>query len=90
MEPAHEIHERRDAALVHAARDFVQEEQSRLGGEGARELEALALARGEDPELFVVQARPVTAVAKKQGKAKAESAMSLIMSTFGARPPKGD
>jgi pyruvate,water dikinase len=46
-----------------------------------------ALARG-DSGLFVVQTRPVTAVAKKQEKPKAESAMSLIMSTFGAGPPK--
>ncbi|MBV9365175.1 MAG: PEP/pyruvate-binding domain-containing protein [Solirubrobacterales bacterium] len=49
-----------------------------------------ALARGGEQELFVVQARPVTAVAKKQPAAKPESAMSLIMSTFGAGPPKGD
>ena len=47
-----------------------------------------ALARGDERELFVVQARPVTAVRKKQPPAEAESAMSLIMSTFGARPPK--
>jgi phosphoenolpyruvate synthase/pyruvate phosphate dikinase len=45
-----------------------------------------ALARDTDGELFVVQTRPVTAVAKKQGKPKAESALSLIMSTFGATP----
>ena len=38
--------------------------------------------------LFVVQTRPVTAVAKKAQKPKAESAMSLIMSTFGAGPAK--
>lgn len=45
-----------------------------------------ALARDSDQELFLVQTRPVTAVAKKQTKPKAESAMSLIMSTFGAGP----
>jgi phosphoenolpyruvate synthase/pyruvate phosphate dikinase len=45
-----------------------------------------ALARDTDGELFVVQTRPVTAVAKKQDKPKAESALSLIMSTFGAAP----
>jgi pyruvate, water dikinase len=45
-----------------------------------------ALARDADGELFVVQTRPVTAVAKKQDKPKAESALSLIMSTFGAGP----
>ncbi|MGN6870815.1 MAG: PEP/pyruvate-binding domain-containing protein [Solirubrobacteraceae bacterium] len=48
-----------------------------------------ALARNTDGELFVVQTRPVTAVAKKQEKPKAESALSLIMSTFGAAP-RGD
>jgi pyruvate, water dikinase len=45
-----------------------------------------ALARDSEGELFVVQTRPVTAVAKKTDKPKAESALSLIMSTFGARP----
>ena len=45
-----------------------------------------ALAKGDD--LFVVQTRPVTAVAKKSQKPKAESAMSLIMNTFGAGRPK--
>jgi pyruvate, water dikinase len=47
-----------------------------------------ALARNSDGELFVVQTRPVTAVPKKTEKPKAQSAMSLIMSTFGAAPPK--
>lgn len=46
-----------------------------------------ALARGE-AELFVVQTRPVTTAAKKSDKPKAQSAMSLIMSTFGAGPSK--
>jgi pyruvate,water dikinase len=46
-----------------------------------------ALARDSEGELFVVQTRPVTAVPKKPEK-PAESAMSLIMSTFGAGPPK--
>jgi pyruvate, water dikinase len=41
---------------------------------------------GDSGELFVVQTRPVTAVAKKADKPKAESALSLIMSTFGAGP----
>jgi pyruvate,water dikinase len=46
-----------------------------------------ALARDSGGELFVVQTRPVTAVAnKKSEKPKAESAMSLIMNTFGAAP----
>jgi pyruvate,water dikinase len=47
-----------------------------------------ALARDTGGELFVVQTRPVTALAKQSDKPKAESAMSLIMSTFGAAPPK--
>ena len=47
-----------------------------------------ALARDQDQALFVVQARPVTAISKRKAESKAESAMSLIMSTFGAGPPK--
>jgi pyruvate, water dikinase len=47
-----------------------------------------ALARGGHGELFVVQARPVTGLAKKPEQPKPVSAMSLIMSTFGAGPPK--
>jgi pyruvate, water dikinase len=47
-----------------------------------------ALPRGDTASVFVVQTRPVTAVAKKPPQPKAESAMSLIMSTFGAGPPK--
>jgi len=47
-----------------------------------------ALPRGEESRVFVVQTRPVTAVAKKPTKPNADSAMSLIMSTFGAGPPK--
>jgi pyruvate, water dikinase len=47
-----------------------------------------ALARGDAGELFVVQARPVTGLAKKPETSKPASAMSLIMSTFGAGPPK--
>ena len=47
-----------------------------------------ALPRGGSDTVFVVQTRPVTAVAKKESKPRAESAMSLIMSTFGAGPPK--
>lgn len=50
-----------------------------------------AIARGEDRELFIVQARPVTAVAnRKKEKPKATSAMSLIMSTFGANATTKD
>jgi pyruvate,water dikinase len=47
-----------------------------------------ALPRGEAGTVLVVQTRPVTALAKKQTAPKAESAMSLIMSTFGAGRPK--
>jgi pyruvate,water dikinase len=54
---------------------------------GSRQDIEWALARGDQQQLFVVQARPVTAVAKKSEKPKAQSAMSLIMSTFGAAPP---
>ena len=43
-----------------------------------------ALARGDPEALFVVQARPVTAVPRSATEPKAQSAMSLIMSTFGA------
>jgi pyruvate,water dikinase len=46
-----------------------------------------AMARG-DGELFVVQARPVTGLPTKPEKPKPASAMSLIMSAFGAGPPK--
>jgi len=48
-----------------------------------------AMARGGSGELFVVQARPVTGLAKKPENPTPASAMSLIMSTFGAGPPKG-
>jgi pyruvate,water dikinase len=42
-----------------------------------------ALAR-EGGELFVVQSRPVTAVRKREKKPEPASAISLVMSTFGA------
>jgi pyruvate,water dikinase len=45
-----------------------------------------AIPRDDPEELFVVQTRPVTAMPKKQEKPKAESALSLIMNTFGATP----
>jgi pyruvate, water dikinase len=47
-----------------------------------------ALPRDETEHVFIVQTRPVTAVAKKPETSKPASAMSLIMSTFGAGPPK--
>jgi pyruvate,water dikinase len=46
-----------------------------------------AIARDSEGELFIVQTRPVTATGKKAEKPKAGSAMSLIMSTFGAGSP---
>ena len=45
-----------------------------------------AVPRGDPDHVFIVQTRPVTAVANKPSKPKPESAMSLIMSTFGAGP----
>ena len=45
-----------------------------------------AFARNSIEALFVVQARPVTGLAKKAEKPKPTSAMSLIMGTFGAGP----
>jgi pyruvate,water dikinase len=47
-----------------------------------------AFARDDPDGLFVVQTRPVTGMAKKPDNPKPQSAMSLIMSTFGAGPPK--
>ena len=44
---ADELHQPGDAALVHAAGHLVEQQHARLGGERARELEALALAGGE-------------------------------------------
>jgi len=47
-----------------------------------------ALPRGETERVLIVQTRPVTAVTKKPEKPRPASAMSLIMSTFGAGQPK--
>ena len=49
---------------------------------GSRQDIEWAIAR--DGELFVVQSRPVTGVAQPKTEAKPASAMSLLMSTFGA------
>ena len=49
-----------------------------------------ALARDDPEGLFIVQTRPVTGIAKKSDKPKAQSAMSLIMSQFGAAAPKDE
>jgi pyruvate,water dikinase len=53
---------------------------------GAHQDVEWALARGG--ELSVVQTRPVTGMPPKSQAPKPQSAMSLIMSTFGAGPPK--
>jgi pyruvate,water dikinase len=55
---------------------------------GSRQDIEWALARGGDKAVCVVQARPVTGLVKKPEKPKPASAMSLIMSTFGAGPQK--
>jgi pyruvate,water dikinase len=47
-------------------------------------------AIGRDGELFVVQSRPVTAVAKPAGSPEHASAISLVMSTFGAAGGGGE
>jgi pyruvate, water dikinase len=58
---------------------------------GSRQDIEWAIARGDPEALFIVQARPVTAVPKKESEPpKARSAMSLIMSTFGATPRDAD
>jgi pyruvate,water dikinase len=44
-----------------------------------------AIAR--NGELFVLQSRPVTAASRQRQEAKPASALSLIMSTFGAGKP---
>lgn len=49
-----------------------------------------AFARDDPEGLFVVQTRPVTGIAKKADKPKPQSAMSLIMSQFGAAAPKDE
>lgn len=49
---------------------------------GSRQDIEWAIAR--DGELFVVQSRPVTGVAKPETETKPASAISLVMSTFGA------
>ena len=45
-----------------------------------------ALARNNPEAVFLVQARPVTGLAKKDKPKQPASAMSLIMNTFGAGP----
>jgi pyruvate,water dikinase len=46
-------------------------------------------AFGHDRELFVVQSRPVTAVAKPVGRSQQQTAISLVMSKFGATADDG-
>jgi pyruvate, water dikinase len=47
-----------------------------------------AIAR-ESAELFVLQSRPVTAVAKREKQAEPKSAIAAVMSTFGVRSGDG-
>jgi phosphoenolpyruvate synthase/pyruvate phosphate dikinase len=53
---------------------------------GSRQDIEWALARGEHPpdNLYILQSRPVTAVAKPDPKSPPKSAISAVMSTFGA------
>jgi pyruvate,water dikinase len=81
--------ERRDVAcLDHARLTHLVAVAKRVDGYfGSRQDIEWAIARGgDDDDLFIVQARPVTGLAKKPDKPKPASAMSLIMSTFGAAP----
>ena len=48
---------------------------------------AIARGAGVPDGLFVVQSRPVTAVARPEKRPPAD-AMSLVMSTFGVKPAK--
>jgi pyruvate, water dikinase len=49
---------------------------------------AIARGGGLPESMFVVQSRPVTAVPKRESKPEAASAISLVMSTFGANRRK--
>jgi pyruvate,water dikinase len=51
---------------------------------------AIARTETEAGRLFVVQSRPVTAVAKRKRTPPAASALSLVMGTFGAGHPPAD
>ncbi len=51
---------------------------------------AIARAASAAEGLFVVQSRPVTALPSQPSQPKPMSAMSLVMSTFGAVDPKRD
>ncbi len=82
--------ERRDVACLDRDRlaQLVAVAKRVEGYFGSRQDIEWALARSDDDDggLFVVQARPVTGLAKKPDKPRPASAMSLIMSTFGAAP----
>jgi pyruvate,water dikinase len=82
--------ERRDArCLDQAALERLVEVGRRVDRYfGSRQDIEWAIARGDPEALFVVQSRPVTAVPKKSETQQPQSAMSLIMSTFGAAPRK--
>ncbi len=72
MQRSDQAHQLRDRPLVHAAGDLVQQQEARLGGERARELQALALSGRErasvslgllgEPHLVDQLARPVARV----------------------------
>jgi pyruvate,water dikinase len=49
---------------------------------------AIARERGLSDGLFVLQARPVTALPERRPSAESETAMGLVMSMFGAGDPK--
>jgi pyruvate,water dikinase len=76
--------ERRDAAcLDEAALSALVEVGKRVESYfGSRQ--DIEWARSRDGELFVVQSRPVTGIPEPKTEAKPASAMSLLMSTFGA------
>jgi len=50
---------------------------------------AIARGRGLPAGLFVVQSRPVTALARRGSTPTSESAISLVMSMFGVGRPEG-
>jgi len=49
---------------------------------------AIARGRGLPDGLFVLQARPVTALPERRPSVESETAMGLVMSMFGAGDPR--
>src|SRR5262245_58932757 len=85
--------ERRErACLGTSALEVLVEVGRRVEGHfgSAQDIE-WAIARGGElpPSLYVLQSRPVTAGPKRTETPKPASAMSLLMSTFGAGHPQG-